>query len=414
MNESTRREFLKGAMLATGGLAVSRFALANTSSDHRLVVVLLRGALDGLSAVPPYGDPDYARLRGAIAIASPAAEGGAFQLDGTFGLHPSLAFLHESYRVKELTVIHAVATPYRERSHFDAQDVLENGGNRPHQMTTGWLNRALAALANGASREGGVALGNNVPLLMRGPAKVASWAPSTLPELSDDTLQRLTDLYANDPVLGKRLADALANDAIAEAAARDAKLAAEDAGTAATPARRRRGDARQLAETFRTAAAFLTRPEGPKVAVLETTGWDTHANQGDANGQLALRLRLLDGALRELRAGLGGAWAKTAVLLVTEFGRTAAINGTRGTDHGTGAAALIVGGAVNGGRVIADWPGLSNRALYQGRDLAPTMDLRSVLKGLLSDHLQVPTAWMDRQVFPDSAVARPVRALVRA
>jgi uncharacterized protein (DUF1501 family) len=250
---------------------------------------------------------------------------------------------------------------------------------------------------------------------MRGPAKVASWSPSILPELSGDTLQRLSDLYTNDPVLGQRLAAALANDAIAEEAARDAKMASDDAGmTSAAPARRRGGDARQLSETMRTAAAFLTRPDGPRVAVLETTGWDTHANQGDANGQLALRLRLLDGGLRELRAGLGDAWSRTAVLLVTEFGRTVRINGTRGTDHGTGAAAFLVGGAVNGGRVVADWPGLSDRALYQGRDLAPTLDLRSVLKGVLHDHLQVSTAALDRDVFGDAKGVRQIEGVIRA
>lgn len=412
-----RRDFLSRSAWAAGGLAVSRFALASAPVANRLCVVVLRGALDGLAAVPPLGDPDYARLRGALAIARPGEKDGALPLDADFGLHPALGFLHESYRAREMVALHAVATPYRERSHFDAQDVLENGGLRPHQSTTGWLNRALATLPGATSAEAGVALGNNVPLIMRGAAKVASWAPSTLPAVDDDTLQRIMDLYANDPVLGKRLADALANDAIAAEAAPAAEaMMSSEAPASGLQARvaRRGGDARQLNELVRTAGAFLARPDGPTVAVFETRGWDTHANQGDATGQLALRLRILDGALRELKRALGTTWSRTAILLVTEFGRTAATNGTRGTDHGTGAAAFLVGGAVNGGRVVADWPGLSASALYQGRDLAPTLDLRAVFKGVIADHLGVASAALERDVFPESTSARPVRDLLRA
>jgi uncharacterized protein (DUF1501 family) len=410
-----RRGFLRTSALAAGALAVSRFALANAPGQNRLVVVILRGALDGLSAVPPIGDPDYARLRGSIAIARPGVKDGALPLTSDFGLHPALAFLHESYRARELAVFHAVASPYRDRSHFDAQDVLENGGARPHQTPTGWLNRALAALPGTTTAEAGVALGNNVPLMMRGPAKVASWAPSVLPAVDDDTLQRLMDLYASDATLGQRLADALANDAIAESATAPETMTSDSlGGGVAARAARRGGDARQLAETVRTAAAFLTRADGPKVAVLETRGWDTHANQGDASGQLALRLGVLDGALRQLRGALGPTWKNTAVLMVTEFGRTAAVNGTRGTDHGTGAAAFLLGGAVAGGKVHADWPGLSARALYQGRDLAPTADLRGVFKGLLAEHLAVPADAIEKSVFPDSSGARARRDLTTA
>jgi uncharacterized protein (DUF1501 family) len=164
----------------------------------------------------------------------------------------------------------------------------------------------------------------------------------------------------------------------------------------------------------RAAAGFLRQEQGPKVAVFDTSGWDTHANEGGAQGQLAGRLAALDKGLATLRQELGPTWSDTAVLLVTEFGRTAAINGTRGTDHGTAAAAFLVGGAVAGGRVIADWPGLSARALYQGRDLAPTLDLRSVLKGLLADHLRVPGRALEDTVFPDSAAAKPLHGLLRA
>jgi uncharacterized protein (DUF1501 family) len=154
----------------------------------------------------------------------------------------------------------------------------------------------------------------------------------------------------------------------------------------------------------RTAAGFLKLEDGPAVAVFDTTGWDTHFNEGGGQGQLRQRLSALDTALRALKESLGSTWSRTVVLIATEFGRTAAANGTRGTDHGTAAAAILLGGAVHGGRVVSDWPGLSSRALYQGRDLKATMDLRSVIKTVLRDHLQISTRTLDAQVFPDSTV----------
>jgi len=325
-----------------------------------------------------------------------------------FGLHPRLSFLHESFGAGELTLLHALATPYRERSHFDGQDVLENGTTRPHALGSGWMNRALDALprAAGASRgELGVALGQNVPLVMRGPAAVASWSPSHLAPLGEDTLQRLGDLYAGDSLLSRRLADALAADAVATDAV------ATEGMRASTTAP---GAAARFNEIVTAAAGFLREDAGPRVAVFDTTGWDTHANEGAAQGQLGARLGVLDEALRTLKERLGQAWRNTAVLAVTEFGRTAAVNGTRGTDHGTATAAFLVGGAVRGGRVIADWPGLSRRALYQQRDLTPTIDLRAVLKGLLADHLGISARALSETVFPDSASVRPLADLMRA
>jgi uncharacterized protein (DUF1501 family) len=425
---AARTALAAGASLATGGLFCSRLALsapvAGSSADAeraRLVVVLLRGALDGLSAVVPHGDPAYASLRRELTIAAPrasiasAGEGDASRsLDATFALHPSLAFLHERYRAGEFTALHAVATPYRERSHFDAQELLENGGVRPHAHASGWLNRALTAAGSrdtpGASD--GVALGANIPLMMRGATAVASWSPSRLAMLDDDTLQRLSDLYSEDPILARRLADALSSDAIATAAVKERNATPpEDSGAAARSAR---AGAARFGEIMRAAAGFLRQPAGPRVATLETSGWDTHANQGAVQGALALRLAALDGALRALHEALGPAWSRTAVLLVTEFGRTAAVNGTRGTDHGTGGVAMLVGGAVRGGRVIADWPSLAPAALHERRDLRPTLDLRAVCKGLLHDHLRVPTRALDRDVFPGSEGVVAVRDLIKA
>jgi uncharacterized protein (DUF1501 family) len=395
-----RREFLSLSALAAGGAFVTtRLAFANVSeSKSRFVLVIMRGALDGLAAVPPYADPDYAVLRRDVALHAPGAPGGALPLNGFFGLHPALAFLQQSYAARELIVFHALASPYRERSHFDGQDVLESGSLRAHALQTGWLNRALAQLPGRVPREAGVALGQNVPLVMRGPAAVTSWSPSRMSALDEDTLARITDLYASDKLLSVRLADALAADAM---------VAAEDSGPGKDVNAR-------YAQIVRAAAGFLRQERGPRVAVFDTSGWDTHANEGGAEGQLAGRLKALDQGLATLKQELRAVWADTAVLLVTEFGRTAAVNGTRGTDHGTGAAAFLVGGAVAGGRVIADWPGLSARALYQGRDLAATLDLRSVLKGMLQEHLSLPARPLEQEVFPDSAAARPLRGLVRA
>jgi uncharacterized protein (DUF1501 family) len=420
----SRRRFLEASLFAGASTVMaSRLAFAAADTDARFVFVLLRGALDGLNAVPPLGDPDYAGLRGQIAIPK-SGEGAALPLTGEFGLHPALGFLHQSFAAKELTVLHAVATPYRERSHFDAQNVLESGENRPQGGASGWINRALTTLPADKSREAGVALGANVPLAMRGPAEVASWSPTKLSALDESTLMRITDLYAGDALLSRRLADALESDAIAMEAQKAAEAEAESApAMAATPVdpapldedqKAKRNYNARYAETARAAAGFLRREDGPRVAMFDTSGWDTHANQGGATGQLALRLRGLDAALLSLKESLGPVWRKTVVLVATEFGRTAAINGTRGTDHGTGAAAFLLGGAVEGGRVIADWPGLSRANLLEARDLKPTRDLRSVMKGVLRDHLGVPASALEAQVFPDSAAVRPLNGLVRS
>src|SRR6185312_12742555 len=400
MQSFGRRRFIQGGAWALGAtLVTSGVSFARTDADtkSRFVFVILRGALDGLAVVPPYGDPDYASLRRDLVLNAPGAAGGVLPLTNPFGLHPSCQFLHECFTARELVVFHAISSPYRERSHFDGQDVLENGTVRPHAVQTGWLNRALAAMPvrGGAERERGVALGQNIPLVMRGPAAVTSWSPSKLAALDDDTLQRITDLYASDPLLAKRLADALAADEIAASS-----QAMAQGGT-------------RYGEVINAAAGFLRREDGPQVAVFDTIGWDTHANEGSAEGQLAGRLAALDAGLRTLKEQLGPVWKDTAVVLATEFGRTVAVNGTRGTDHGTGAAAFLLGGAVRGGRVLADWPGLSARALYQGRDLQPTLDLRAVLKGVLQEHLLVPYDAVESSVFPDSARAKALKGLIR-
>ncbi len=392
----TRRRFVWQSLAACTLARLPHLSFAAAPGDARLVVCILRGALDGLTAVVPYGDTDYRAARPDIAIAAPGAERGALRLDGLFGLHPSLTYLHERHAARELIVFHAIATAYRDRSHFDAQNLLENGTPRPFGSESGWLNRALTALP---SNQYGVALAQNVPLLLRGPRQVTSWAPSSLPAVEPDLIERLTKLYERDEILADRLQQATKIDAMAQTSDADGLG---------------RGNVQRLALMAKTAGTFLASSQGPKVAVLELTGWDTHAQEGASQGSLANRLRTLDETLSALGVSLGEAWPRTAVLVVTEFGRTVAQNGSRGTDHGTGTCAFLLGGAVAGGRVMADWPGLSARELYENRDLRPTMDLRAVCKGVLEDHLLVPQRHLEDQVFPASTAARAVRGLIKA
>jgi uncharacterized protein (DUF1501 family) len=402
---SRRRLLLGGAALAASA-ALPEVLFAYTGGAARLVVVILRGALDGLAAVPPYADPAYAGLRRELAIAAPGAADGALALDGTFGLHPSLQFLHERFLGGELVVFNAVASPYRERSHFDGQNVLENGLAQPLGSADGWLNRALAALPRrgGASSEHAVAISQNVPLILRGDARVISKSPQAAPGVDDELLSRLADLYSKDDWFSARLSEAVQTEKLSD-----------DGDPLEMPAMRRppAGPDRVTAAA-RMAAALMRSGGGPEVAVIEANGWDTHANQGNAKGTLAQRLAGLDNAMRALADELGPLWPQTAVLVVTEFGRTAAMNGTRGTDHGTGGCAFLAGGAVRGGRVIADWPGLSRTALLDNRDLRPTLDLRSVFKAVLDEHLRVDAKTLAARVFPDSSGAHPLQGLIRA
>jgi uncharacterized protein (DUF1501 family) len=394
-----RRTLLAG--LAVGAMP-ARLALANAPTDRRLVMVVLRGGLDGLAAVPPWGDPGYRALRRDLALDPPGAVDGVLDLDGRFGLHPALAPIAPLYRSGELVVLQAVASPYRERSHFDGQDVLENGGARVGQLRDGWLNRALAAL--GRQAPPGLAFGRAVPLMLRGGVAVGSWAPSAFPDADAEFLQQVAALYRPDPLLSRALEQGLRTRAMADGA-----LSGED-----PMAGRGAGRIGELLQIAKVAGEMLARADGPRIATLEATGWDTHAQQGTARGPLANRLGDLAEALAQLKQGLGAAWRHSAVLVVSEFGRTVAPNGTGGTDHGTAGAAFLLGGNVRGGRVLADWPGLAPAQLHQGRDLRPTTDLRAVCKGLLVEHLGLDRAALERSVFPDSAAAAPLSGLVRA
>ena len=417
---TTRRRFLAAIGALAASAALPNVLFAHTGRSARLVVVILRGALDGLAAVPPYADPNYAGLHRELAIAAPGVADSALALDNTFGLHPSLTFLHERYLAGELLVFQAVASPYRDRSHFDGQNVLENGLAKPLGSADGWLNRALAALPRGHGAGRAVAISQNVPLILRGDVPVISKSPQTTPDVDEDLLARLVDLYSQDDWFSARLSEAVQTGKLAdEGSTADGQAMSAPAGAqpamAAVPNNTVKPAAPdRISGVARMAAALMRSEGGPEVAVIEASGWDTHANQGGARGALAQRLTGLDKALRTLADELGPLWPQTAVLVVTEFGRTAAMNGTRGTDHGTGGCAFLAGGAVHGGRVIADWPGLARTALLDNRDLRPTLDLRSVFKAVLDEHLRVDAKALATRIFPDSSGARPLQGLLRA
>jgi uncharacterized protein (DUF1501 family) len=377
------------------------------------VFIFLRGGMDGLSAVPPYGDAQYAAQRGALAVPVPGAgpgaggAGGALDLDGHFGLSPHLADMHKLFAARELAVLHAVASPYRERSHFDAQNLIENGTVKPYGRESGWLNVALG-VANSSSGSSaftrkrassaspGFALGPNIPLVLRGPAQVGSWSPSRLPVPDGDLLDRLAALYRGDGLLGQSFT-----------VAREAQLLMQgrDGGGAMD------GQTLPVVALAQAAGEILGQPNGPRVATIDFGGWDTHISQLGEYSQLTRNLRLLDRTVATLKSALGLVWQQTAVVIVTEFGRAVAPNGSGGTDHGTAGAAFVAGGAVRGGRVIADWPGLGERALHEGRDLRPTLDLRSLFKAVLTAQLGLSESALETEVFPDSRTAKPLEGL---
>lgn len=403
----SRRQLIKGsaASLALWGFIPKGMAVG--TRDPRLLTIVLRGGLDGLSMIAPAGDPDYARIRQKLALSKEGATAG-LPLDGFFVLNPSMTYLHSLYTKGEALAVHAVATPYRGRSHFDGQDVLESGLGGVSRAENGWLNRALAGLSvAGKADPKGLAMGAVVPLVMRGTAPVMSWIPKAYGiQLRDSTIARLMDLYGqSDPKLAKAFAEGLEIDKVGMTTATGAMSAPvlQPGGPRAF---------RDFIETAETAAKFMSAGDGPRVAALSYNGWDTHANEGTVQGQLATRLAGLDAAIKAFAEGIGSAWKDTVVVIVTEFGRTAHTNGTEGTDHGTATAALLLGGAVKGGRVIAKWPGLADKNLYEGRDLAPTLDLRTVVKGVLRDHLGIPAGALGTTVFPESRGVDPLEGLI--
>jgi uncharacterized protein (DUF1501 family) len=412
LHASTRRELLAGAGVLFAWPFVPKLARAE-GRDPRMLTIVLRGALDGLAAVAPVGDPDWVKLRGDKALLLDGKTP-ALALDSFFALNPAMPNLYRLYKAEQAAIVHASATPYRERSHFDGQDVLESGLPKPGRADSGWLNRALGGLepeARVARRDGrAFAVGPVTPLVVRGPAPVMSWTPRRIQPASEDTMARLLDLYHHtDTELARAIESR--RDLMTLARAGDPAALAPTEGQRPPqgfPAQVRA----YFADAAGTAAKFLAGADGPRIGALAFNGWDTHIDEGADSGRLATLLGALDGAVAAVEKNMGEAWRETVVAVVTEFGRTARINGNNGTDHGTGTVALLAGGALKGGRVIADWPGLKNANLYEGRDLAATTDLRAVLKGLLKDHLRVTDEALAANVFPGSADVKAMAGLV--
>jgi len=398
---TTRRRFL-GLAGATGAAALGlpRLSFAAAPTERRLVLVILRGGMDGLALVAPHADPDYAKTRQSLAMPPPGdGEDALRDLDGFYGLHPAAGDLYEIWQRNELSIVHAVATPYRGRSHFEAQDVLENGGTTPNRPRDGWLNRTVTAM--GGAEGFAIAVSRQVPLVLQGKAPAASWAPSALPKQVLGYFTKMALLYDQDPELGPIFKTGLETRRRIEFYVPEAD---RNAGRGAARAE-------DTLTAARLAGAFLAEDDGARIAVLEMSGWDTHARQGTSHGRLARRFSALSAALAEMADALGPAWDETAVVVATEFGRTAAPNGTGGTDHGTGGAALVLGGAVIGGTVHGEWPGLAKASLFEGRDLKPTIDMRAVFKGVLRDHMGMATGALD-SVFPGSSGMRPLDGLI--
>lgn len=372
---------------AAGALSLGfapRLAFARAASDRRFVFIIQRGAADGLGTLAPVGDPAFAAQRGVLA--QDFAD--AAKLDAMFALHPNLKNVAQMYAAKEALFVHAVASPYRDRSHFDAQNVLETGGTAAYQLKDGWMNRLLSVLPDDERK--GIAIAATIPMALRGKVEVASYAPSVLPDASDDLLGRVAMLYSQDPQL----------HAIWEQATATRTLTGDLAAN----------NGRNAAATGALAARLLAAENGARIAMIETGGWDTHAGQ---RGRLGAQLNGLDQMIAALKTGLGPLWGKTMVLVATEFGRTVKVNGTQGTDHGTGSVAWLLGGAVKGGRVVADWPGLSDAALYEGRDLRPTAGLDAVIGSAAAAHFGVDPARAMPALFPGQKSARMLDGLVR-
>jgi uncharacterized protein (DUF1501 family) len=379
-----RRTFLGGSAAALSLLAAPRIAIAQAATDRRFVFIIQRGAADGLGTLAPTGDPRFSGLRGAFAE---DFAGGA-RIGDFFTLHPNMASIAAMHGAREALFVHAVASPYRDRSHFDGQNILETGAAAAYSMRDGWLNRLLGLIPGGDARA--IAVSATVPLVLRGSHEVASYAPSALPGASDDLLARVAGLYERDAELHGAWAQAM----------QTRTMAGDVSGNGG----------QNGAATGALAARLLTGAEGARIAVIETGGWDTHANQ---RGRLGLQLRGLDALVGALKTGLGADWANTLVVVATEFGRTAAPNGTGGTDHGTASMAMLLGGAVAGGRVIADWPGLAQSALYEGRDLKPTTDIDALIASAAAQHYRLDQARTGRALFPASNGLRAVDGLIR-
>jgi uncharacterized protein (DUF1501 family) len=399
-----RRNLLEMAAGAALGTVASPllgpiWAARADEAPQRLVVVMLRGAVDGLNVVVPYGEQAYYDARPTIAVQKPGADNGALALDGHFALHPALAALMPLWNEKKLAFIHAAGSPDPNRSHFDAQQYIENG--TPGRGTTpdGWMNRVLAALPGPRSPTDALSVGPTLPFILKGPVPVANLPlgpnaaqPMAIdrPEIASefDKLYAGTDRQSTAYRQGRQARTQLIADMPTEQ---------QMADNGAPPANTYPAVADRL-------AGLMTKDRRLKLAFASLGGWDTHVNQGSHDGQLANQLKPLGDGLAALAKGLGPDWNDTVVVVISEFGRTVHENGNRGTDHGHGNVIWVMGGQVNGGKVYGNWPGLATEQLYQARDLAVTTDYRHALTTVLERHLRLPDADMAK-IFPGMPAA---------
>ena len=397
MTHQSRRRFLTRSLALGCSLAASPLmtpvTFASAPWDSRLVVIILRGGLDGLDAVRPVGAPEFNTLRGGLVTGEDPT---TLDLDGYFALHPGLSDLMPLWRAGQLGFAHAVSTPYRDkRSHFDGQDVLEAGTGAPglEHTRNGWLNRLLTQVP-GATAETAFAIGRQSMLLTKGDAPVSDWSPEASLVLSTQA-ERLLDLVTHD--------DPLFRDALSEAIDLSQSGAVnldEEVDTAdmlnamqdrAAPAAR----GKLVSQIARFAASRLK--EDTRIAAYSLSGFDTHAKQSRS---ISRAMKQISENILTLKSELGAVWDKTTVVAMTEFGRTVRVNGTGGTDHGTGGLMIMAGGALKGGRVVADWPGISDTALYQGRDLMPTHDLRAHTGWIMRGLFGLDRSLIENTVFP--------------
>jgi uncharacterized protein (DUF1501 family) len=406
-----RRHFIQMlSMAGTAGLVpIGRSAFAAVPSDaaaagaasrKKLVVVFLRGAVDGLSVVAPYSETDYARYRPTIALPAPGQIDGLLDLDGHFGLHPALAPLMPLWSSNRLAFVHASGSPDPTRSHFDAQDYMESGTPGMKRTSDGWMNRLLGELPGKPSATRGLAVGAVLPRIYAGPIPVASMAEgqgATRPTILDQP--RIADafgkLYDGNDATSRTFRESL--DARREVLASLDPSALEKEQMAAN-------NGAPLPNGFPDDAARLARlmrnDPNVQLAFVALGGWDTHAGQGTARGQLANRLRPLGEGLAVLADRLGPVFDDTVIIVMSEFGRTARENGNRGTDHGHGNAMWVMGGPVAGGKVHGRWPGIDESSLNENRDLVITTDFRTVVGQIAERHLALPDAQLDH-LFPD-------------
>ena len=404
----SRRGFLLRASALGCSAAASPFmtpmTFAQAPGDNRLVVIILRGAMDGLDVVRPIGDRLLRQYRPGLGM---SLDSTTMDLDGYFALHPALSDLMPLWKQGELAAAHAVSTPYRDkRSHFDGQDLLEAGTGADvdgPQVRDGWLNRMLQVLP-GAGSETAFAIGRSEMKLVSGRAPVSSWSPDGRLDMSPQARLLLEEIYHDDPLFQVTSMDAiaiaenlgLASDNSFGMSGKDMRAAVKT-GSAA-------GDASVLANF---AARRLN--EEARIAAFSLGGWDTHRAQTRG---ISRALGNLQDAILTLKRELGPRWDKTAVVAVTEFGRTARENGTRGTDHGTGGAMILAGGAIRGGRVYGEWPGLEEVALYARRDLMPTSDVRSYIAWLMHGLYGLEKSTLGTVVFPGLQLGRDPGLLV--